>query len=171
MNGLYTAEVKFKSGQSQEKTFRLCVYEPVPFPQIQTYSSSSTSGWCNVTFECDTGGYTEDLTVSWMSNDLGQNGTLGPTPHSKNLSLSLPIDRWNGYLSCVVSNPVDQKNATLDLRGICPQKELKSHGQNHFILWQVIRGALLVALLILFAGLYFWKTRWGKKKETGTGWR
>lgn len=57
-----------------------------------------------------------------MSNDLGQNGTLEQTSHSKNLSLSLPIDQWNGHLTCVVSNPADQKNATLDLRGICPQK-------------------------------------------------
>lgn len=57
-----------------------------------------------------------------MANNLEQNRILVPTPHSKNLSLSLPIDQWNVHLTCVVSNPADQKNATLDLRGICPQK-------------------------------------------------
>ncbi|XP_058516458.1 uncharacterized protein LOC131479515 [Ochotona princeps] len=156
MSGLYTAEIKFHSGQSQVASFRLCVYEPVPHPQIKTHFSSSTSGWCNITFECDTPGYTEDLTVSWMSNDLGQNGTLGPTPYSKNLSLSLPIDQWNGHLICVVSNPADQKNGTLDLKDICPQK---GHPQSNW-LWKV--SIFLGPLVGL--GIILWICRWRKMK-------
>ncbi|XP_040859242.1 SLAM family member 5-like isoform X2 [Ochotona curzoniae] len=156
MSGLYTAEIKFKSGQSQVEAFQLCVYEPIPHPQIQIHSISNTSDWCNVTLECDTPGYTEDLTVTWMANNLEQNRTLVPTPHSKNLSLSLPIDQWNVHLTCVVSNPADQKNATLDLRGICPQK---GHPQSNWI-WMV---SILLAPLVGL-GIVLWIYRWRKMK-------
>ncbi|KAF5920133.1 hypothetical protein HPG69_006403 [Diceros bicornis minor] len=124
MSGLYTAKIKFQSGKSQEESFRLCLYEPIPHPQIQIHSSSNTSGWCNVSLECGTPGATENLTVTWLTKglprELEQKETLGPAPNSRNLSLSLPLIQLNGSLTCVVSNPVDKKNATLRLENICP---------------------------------------------------
>ncbi|XP_036689349.1 SLAM family member 6-like isoform X3 [Balaenoptera musculus] len=126
MSGLYTAKIKFHSGKSQEEVFRLCLYEPIPHPQIQIYSSSNTSGWCNVSLECGTPGNTGNLTVTWLSQglprELEQRGTLGPARSSRNLSLSLPLSHFNSRLTCVVSNPADEKNATLHLEDICPQR-------------------------------------------------
>nr|XP_005610059.2 uncharacterized protein LOC102150986 isoform X2 [Equus caballus] len=124
MSGLYTAKIKFQSGKSQEEAFRLCLYEPMPQPQIQIHSSSRTSGWCNISLECGTPGATENLAVTWLSKglprELEPRETLGPAPNSRNLSLSLPLGQLNGHLTCVVSNPVDEKNATLHLENICP---------------------------------------------------
>ncbi|XP_053463149.1 uncharacterized protein LOC128597111 isoform X4 [Nycticebus coucang] len=123
MSGLYTVTIKFYSGESKEESFRLCVYEPIPHPEILIHSSSNTLGWCNVSLECGTLGVTENLTVTWLSNnlfrELEQRGTLVPDPNSRNLSLSLPLRQFNGHLTCVISNPVDQKNTTLDLDTIC----------------------------------------------------
>uniref|UniRef100_A0A8D1XPL7 Ig-like domain-containing protein n=1 Tax=Sus scrofa TaxID=9823 RepID=A0A8D1XPL7_PIG len=126
MSGLYTARIKFRSGKSQEETFRLCLYEPIPHPQIQIHSLSNTSGWCHISLECGTPGNTGNLMVTWQSQglpkELEQSGTLGPSPSSRNLSLSLPLSHFNSRLTCVVSNPVDEKKETLYLESICPRR-------------------------------------------------
>ncbi|XP_070464641.1 CD48 antigen-like isoform X6 [Equus przewalskii] len=124
MSGVYTTKIKFQSGKSQEEAFKLCLYEPIPQPQIQIHPSSRTSGWCNISLECGTPGATENLAVTWLSKglprELQPRETLGPAPNSRNLSLSLALGQLNGHLTCVVSNPVDEKNATLHLENICP---------------------------------------------------
>ncbi|VTJ88961.1 Hypothetical predicted protein, partial [Marmota monax] len=126
MSGLYVAEIKYNTGKSQKKDFRLCVHEPIPKPQIRIHSLSNTPGWCNVSLECGTPETTENLTVTWLSNgfprELEQRGTLSAASNSRNLSLSLPLSQSHGHLTCVVSNSADQKNATVDLGSICPQR-------------------------------------------------
>ncbi|XP_040840106.1 SLAM family member 9-like [Ochotona curzoniae] len=170
--GQYRAAAMRTGGLSLNQVFHLSVYEPVPAPHLMAKSASLTSGWCNITLECNVTDATEDLNVTWestgLNRELKHGGTLGPASISLTLAVSVPMSQPNASLSCVVSNLVDQKTATLDLGDICVQ-ESKLHVQSIFILVQLIRGALLVALLILVAGLYFWKTHWGKKKETGTG--
>ncbi|XP_058516455.1 SLAM family member 5-like isoform X2 [Ochotona princeps] len=171
-SGQYRAVAIFTGGLSLNQVFYLSVYEPVPAPHLMAKSQSLMSGWCNVTLECNVTDATEDLNVTWehtgLNRELKQGGTQRPASTSWTLDVNLPMSQLRTSLSCVASNPVDQKTATLDLGVICVQ-ELKSHGKNLFILVQVIRGALLVALLILVAGLYFWKARWWKDKEAGTG--
>ena len=58
--------------------------------------------------------------MTWLSKglprELEPRETLGPAPDSRNLSLSLPLGQLNGHLTCVVSNPVDKKNATYTWR-------------------------------------------------------
>lgn len=162
MSGLYTARIKFRSGKSQEETFRLCLYEPIPHPQIQIHSLSNTSGWCHISLECGTPGNTGNLMVTWQSQglpkELEQSGTLGPSPSSRNLSLSLPLSHFNSRLTCVVSNPVDEKKETLYLESICPRRGFL---QGKW-LW---RGILPTVLMMsLGAGVWLWMR---KKMDTG----
>ncbi|XP_053463147.1 uncharacterized protein LOC128597111 isoform X2 [Nycticebus coucang] len=156
MSGLYTVTIKFYSGESKEESFRLCVYEPIPHPEILIHSSSNTLGWCNVSLECGTLGVTENLTVTWLSNnlfrELEQRGTLVPDPNSRNLSLSLPLRQFNGHLTCVISNPVDQKNTTLDLDTICLWRGSPSK-------WLLISILAFVLMMSLGAGVWIWKRK------------
>ncbi|XP_046277945.1 SLAM family member 9-like isoform X3 [Marmota monax] len=161
MSGLYVAEIKYNTGKSQKKDFRLCVHEPIPKPQIQIHSLSNTPGWCNVSLECGTPETSENSTVTWLSNgfprELEQRGTLSAASNSRNLSLSLPLSQSHGHLTCVVSNSADQKNATVDLGSICPQR---GSFQSKW-LW---RGVLIMVLVVsLGAGVWIWKR---KKMET-----
>ncbi|OWK05377.1 CD48 [Cervus elaphus hippelaphus] len=95
--------------------------DPIPHPQIQIRSSSNTSGWCNISLECEIPGNTGNLTVIWLSQGLPRHlEQRGIPPNSRNLSLSLPISHINSHLTCVVSNPAEEKNATLHLEDICP---------------------------------------------------
>jgi hypothetical protein len=101
--------------------------EPVPLPQIQTNSISLTLDWCNVTLECTATGASEHLNVTWKSKglprELEQRGTPGPAPNPWTLTVRLPHSHLHASLTCVVSNYVDQKNATLELGNICAQGE------------------------------------------------
>ncbi|XP_012904453.1 uncharacterized protein LOC132025828 isoform X2 [Mustela nigripes] len=147
MSGWYTARIKFHTGKSQKEVFKLCVYEPIPHPQIVIHSSSNQAGWCNVSLECGTPGATEIWTVTWLSEglprELEEREALGPAPSSRNLSLSLPLSQLNGPLTCRVSNPVDEKNATLFLQNICLWK-----GSQSKWLW---RGVLFTVLMLCLA--------------------
>ncbi|XP_058165912.1 SLAM family member 9-like isoform X2 [Dasypus novemcinctus] len=165
MSGLYTAKIKFHSGISREEAFMLCVYEPIPHPQILIHSSSKASGWCNVSLECATPEATENVTVTWLSNglleELEQRGILGPTSNSWKLNLSLPLSQVNIHLTCVASNPADQKNATFDLGTTCAWRG------SPWSKW-LWRGGILVTVLIpiLAAGVCIWKRR---KRATERG--
>ncbi|XP_037355216.1 CD48 antigen-like isoform X2 [Talpa occidentalis] len=164
MSGIYTAKTKFHSGASQKKAFRLCVYEPVPHPQILIHSSAHTSGWCKVSLECGVPGVTEHLTVAWESQDLPweleQSGPLGLAPKPWNLSLTLLLNQTNTSLTCVVSNPVDRKNVTLHLDSIC----LPGGSVQRKWIWSSILPMVLMLMLILGAGVWVWVRM---KRKTG----
>ncbi|KAM9691476.1 uncharacterized protein ACBT57_026471 isoform 1-T1 [Dama dama] len=161
MSGLYTAKIKFNSGKSKEERFRLCLYDPIPHPQIQIRSSSNTSGWCNISLECEIPGNTGNLTVTWLSQGLPRHlEQRGIPPNSRNLSLSLPISHINSHLTCVVSNPAEEKNATLHLEDICPWRgSLQSK-------WLWLYILLMVLMVSLGAGVWIWMR---KKMHTRRG--
>ncbi|XP_038397732.1 SLAM family member 9-like isoform X3 [Canis lupus familiaris] len=125
--GLYRARDFYSRGRQYDQDFHLTVYEPLPLPQIRTTNLSTTPGWCNVTVQCDAPGTREDLTMSWRSRglprELEQGGAPGPAPNPWTLALSLPLTQPSASLTCVLSNQVDQKTASLDLGDICGHGE------------------------------------------------
>ncbi|XP_037355208.1 uncharacterized protein LOC119235760 [Talpa occidentalis] len=164
-SGRYRAGAQLTGGRGSTHGFQLTVYEPVPLPQIMTESLSLTPDWCNVTLECRTTGDRESLSVTWESQGLlgglERRTPPGPAPSSWTLAVSLTLSQPNASLTCVVSNPVDQKNATKDLGEVCVPGQVPTNPTSH---QQHIIVPLVVVLCILGAGLFFWKTR-GKKKE------
>ena len=101
--------------------------EPVILPEILVKSSFITPGWCNVTLECRDPGNREDLKVTWESEGLPRelewSGTPGPAPSSWSLTVNVSLSQPNASLTCVVSNQMDQKTATLDLGEVCVSGE------------------------------------------------
>ncbi|XDB49069.1 hypothetical protein AB1E18_002652 [Capra hircus] len=166
-SGHYWARASFTGGIEFNQVFHLTVYEPVPLPHILLESPSITPGWCNVTLECRAPGNTEGLKVTWESEGLPRelewSGTPGPAPSSWSLTVNVSLSQPNASLTCVVSNQMDQKTATLDLGEVC------SHG-SYITPVGGILGAVMAMLLILPGGLYVWKTCEKKAKmETGRG--
>ncbi|XP_077883448.1 SLAM family member 9-like isoform X2 [Ictidomys tridecemlineatus] len=121
-SGQYWAQARFQTGREIKQVFHLTVYDPVPLAQIRTTSASITPSWCNVTLECGAQEAVEVLNVTWEvqgpPSELEQRGAPGP-PNPWPLALSLPLRQPNVSLTCVLSNPVDQKNATLQLLDLC----------------------------------------------------
>ena len=101
--------------------------EPVILPEILVKSSSITPGWCNVTLECKSPGNREELKVTWESEGLPRelewSGTPELAPNSWQLTMNLSLSQPNANLTCVVSNHVDKKTASVDFVQVC------SHGE------------------------------------------
>lgn len=135
-SGQYRARVRFPGGKEFSQVFHLTVYEPVPLPQILVNSQSITSDWCNITLECTPIRATQDLNVTWRSSgpprELDEIRTLGPATISWSLRMKLPLTQTNISLTCVVSNPMDQKNATTNLGEVCDHRAgLEEDHQDH----------------------------------------
>ncbi|CAK7309510.1 SLAM family member 8 [Vulpes lagopus] len=169
--GLYRARGFYTRGRQYDQDFHLTVYEPLPLLQIRTTNLSITPGWCNVTVQCDAPGTREDLILSWESRglprELEQGGASGPAPNPWTLALSLPLSQRSASLTCVLSNQVDQKTATLDLGDICGHAD--PQGQADASQLPTILRVVVVLLLILGAGLLLWRTRVKKSLEPGRG--
>ena len=107
--------------------------DPAPLPQILVKSTSITPGWCNATLECTASRDTEDLKVTWGSMGLPreQRIMLDPPSDPWTLTLSLPLSQPSASLTCVVSNQVDQKTATLDLGEVCVSGECARQRWGH----------------------------------------
>ncbi|KAM9686379.1 SLAM family member 9-like isoform 3-T3 [Trichechus inunguis] len=176
-SGEYQARVTLPEGREYIQTFRLIVYETIPLPQVLTKYLSTTHGWCNVTLECNVSARaTENLNIIWESKgllkDLEQRETPRPDTNPWTLAVSLPLSQPQSKLSasitCVVSNPKDQKNATLDLGEVCVRVGEEENDKNNSL--GIILGAFVAVLVTLGAGLFLWKTRGKKKKmEPGRG--
>ncbi|KAF4021203.1 hypothetical protein G4228_013780 [Cervus hanglu yarkandensis] len=171
-SGEYRARASFTGGRELTQVFFLTVYGTVPLPEIEVKSASITSGWCNVTLECRAPGATEDLKVTWeikgFPRELEQRVTSELPSNSWHLTLNLPLSQPAASLTCVVSNQVDQKTATLDLGKVCVSD---SHGQVSADPLPCIIKAVVVMLLILGVGLLLWKTHGKKRKmKTERGW-
>ncbi|CAI5798638.1 SLAM family member 8-like [Podarcis lilfordi] len=121
-SGVMDVRVKFASSVIVESFFNLIVHEPVPSPQINHQIISSTANRCNVTLHCRTSGKS-DLHFSWENrNPLRTSEALEwyrLTNDDKDLHLSWQPNTSNSTFTCLVSNPVDQKNISFDVFNIC----------------------------------------------------
>ncbi|KAM4806330.1 CD48 antigen-like isoform X2 [Urocitellus parryii] len=159
-SGQYWAQIIFQTGRKITAVFHLTVYDPVPLAQIRTTSASITPSWCNVTLECGAREAVEVLNVTWEvqgpPSEGEQRGAPGP-PNPWTLALSLPLRQPNVSLTCVLSNPVDQKNATFQLLDLCSPA---GHSRGAI-------GAFLAGFFILGVGgfLFLWHLLEKKKKK------
>ncbi|XP_077883429.1 CD48 antigen isoform X2 [Ictidomys tridecemlineatus] len=159
-SGQYWAQIMSQMGREIKALFHLTVYDPVPLAQIRTTSASITHCWCNVTLDCGAREAVEVLNVTWEvqgpPSEREQRGAPGPA-NPWTLALSLPLRQPNVSLTCVLSNPVDQKNATLQLLDLCSPA---GHSRGAI-------GAFLAGFFILGVGgfLFLWHLREKKKKK------
>ncbi|KAL8184871.1 UNVERIFIED_CONTAM: hypothetical protein K2H54_031193 [Gekko kuhli] len=122
-SGMLMVCILFATREIQEQAFRLSVFEPVPGPQLHHQLVSRTAEGCNLTLQClasEKGGFN----VSWKRGD--QLGALEEhsdwyrlSAEGMELHLSSRPDSSVSTDTCLLSNPADQKSASLDLLRIC----------------------------------------------------
>ncbi|XP_044846597.1 SLAM family member 6-like [Mauremys mutica] len=157
---VYEARITIQPATVEEQAFLLTVYKPVPVPEIESHSLSSTAAGCNVTLQCQVSGR-EEVNVSWSSGnpprDLGDLERYQLTPDGRTLRLSLQPNPPDSTFTCTVSNPMDQKSVSFNLQSICQSRDTP--------MWM---GPLCTGLIVVTAacvGMYLWKTR--RKKPVG----
>uniref|UniRef100_A0ACB8G774 Uncharacterized protein n=1 Tax=Sphaerodactylus townsendi TaxID=933632 RepID=A0ACB8G774_9SAUR len=112
-----TLEVRvvFASGDVLRQSFCLSVFEPVPDPEIYHHVVSKTGEMCNVTLHC-MGSEKGGIDISWEREH--QPGVLEEGSDA-DLHVSWQPDSLGSTYTCLLSNPADQKSASLDLASIC----------------------------------------------------
>ncbi|XP_020847705.1 SLAM family member 9-like [Phascolarctos cinereus] len=168
-SGLYEARVLLISGVFNVHSFALSIYEPIPDPQIHIQSQCLTPLWCNITLDCQVSGPGKSVTITWRSRNLlsglNQAELSEESTNSRTVSLSLPVGPSNSSLTCLASNPVDQRNITIDLKDICALKDIYASDKapqepvnvyscplKWILLW---KGLLLLGILLWTLGSRF----------------
>ncbi|XP_051849707.1 T-lymphocyte surface antigen Ly-9-like [Antechinus flavipes] len=165
-SGLYEARIIFVSGMFNVRSFALSVYEPLPVPQIHIQSQCLTPLWCNITMDCQVSEPGKAVTVTWKSWNLLSQLNLSElsevSPNSRTLSLSLPMGQSNSLITCLASNPMEQRNTTIDLKYICALRDIFASNKTPqesvnvyscplkwILLW---KGLLLLGILLWITG-------------------
>ncbi|XP_041428514.1 SLAM family member 5-like [Xenopus laevis] len=97
--------------------FNLTVYEPVPVPNIEIEGVINSTTWCNFTLHCSVPSNVSSGSVSWLYRYEGseyQHYTGRST-----VEISLPSMTDNMELLCLVQNPGDKNNQSVNAQDIC----------------------------------------------------
>ncbi|XP_043309064.1 hepatocyte cell adhesion molecule-like isoform X2 [Cervus canadensis] len=147
-SGQYRARASFTGGIERTEVFHLTVDEPVITPEILVKSSSITPGWCNITLECKSPGNREDLSVTWESKGLPRelewSGTPELAPNTWELTVKRSLIQSSANFTCVVSNHVEKKTASVDFAQVC------SHGTHRQMMADSLGGILWTIVVVLF---------------------
>ncbi|XP_060125730.1 SLAM family member 9-like [Zootoca vivipara] len=163
-SGKYSIRVKFISAQYEDYNFHLSVYEPVPEPKILSHIVSKSPEGCNVTLQCQVAEKGE-INISWERGDTLRDLEDGSKSYhlsgnGKDLHLVWKLNSSDPNITCLVTNPADQKSISFNLKHICQTEVLTGGRQLTFVVEHFRWGFLIILLLFLAGfGIKTWKTR------------
>ncbi|XP_075139640.1 SLAM family member 8-like [Leptodactylus fuscus] len=144
--GVYTASMTLTDGEVHEVKYSLTVYEPVPFPTIWATVNESAKYRCNVTLHCSVPSNAPDFSYTWKYRYRDREYQL--YSNGSSIQISVPPDHQDMELLCIVHNPADQKNVSIDIRNTCHVLKDKNGSSYHRYLYYLLGSLLLTALLI-----------------------
>ncbi|KAM4606923.1 CD48 antigen-like [Discoglossus pictus] len=160
-SGIFTADITLTNQTIKELSFNLTVYEPVPKPNISKELQENTSDWCNFTLHCSVPIPTLCCSISWMRRLQDQ--TYQYYRNGSTVLVALQPDAWTTEFLCLVRNPADQKNASIQSPEICPfakrRKEKRNGADRGYYNWIPILVFIILLLLILSVIIYKWKRK------------
>ncbi|PIO29621.1 hypothetical protein AB205_0152620 [Aquarana catesbeiana] len=69
--------------------------------------------WCNVTLRCFTSTNTPDLSYIWNYKHGNSSSTILHNKTGDTIQISLQLESWDMEIMCIVHNPVDRKNVSV----------------------------------------------------------
>ncbi|XP_060125710.1 SLAM family member 5-like [Zootoca vivipara] len=162
-SGKYSIKVRFISAQYEDYTFHLSVYEPVPEPKILSQIVSNSPDGCNVTLQCQVAEKGE-INISWERGDaLRDFGDGSKSYHlsgnGKDLHLFWKLNSSDPNITCLVTNPADQKSISFNLQHICQTEGGKPFGLHWSGSWSFLIIFFIILLLLAGFGIKTWKKR------------
>ncbi|KAA0711904.1 hypothetical protein E1301_Tti013506 [Triplophysa tibetana] len=156
-SGLYT--IKNYRTQDFYESFNVMVYARLPIPVINRNSSQCSK----CVLLCSVMNVSHDVSLSWNKG----NSLLSSISVSDiNIRLSLPLEveyqDTNTY-SCVINNPITNLTQHLDINDVC-----QPCSKAGLFLGVIITAIVCVVVFVSVVGigLYCWRTRKAKKKDT-----
>ncbi|XP_060125445.1 SLAM family member 9-like isoform X2 [Zootoca vivipara] len=157
-SGKYSIRVKFTSARYKDYTFHLSVYEPVPEPKILSQIVSNSPDGCNVTLQCQVAEKGE-INISWERDLKDGSKSYHLSGNGKDLHLFWKLNSSDPNITCLVTNPADQKSISFNLLHIC---QTEGDCQLTFVV-ELLRWSILIFFVILLLlagfGIKTWKTR------------
>ncbi|XP_075700686.1 SLAM family member 5-like [Rhinoderma darwinii] len=152
--GVYTLIMTFTNNEVDHVTYDLAVYEPIPLPIIIPEKKDTTDG-CNVTLHCSVPSNTSDFFYTWKYRLQGSE--YQPYNNGSTVHILLPPDHQDMEVLCIVQNPADQKNVSVNIKS-CFSKDPSRLRYTGYI--------IPLFLIILAATIFIiWKIR--RKKTEG----
>ncbi|XP_077320431.1 SLAM family member 9-like [Lithobates pipiens] len=121
-SGLYAGTITFTDKSKDQKTYNLTVYDYVPVPTIRIAEMKKDGEWCNVTLNCSTSTNTSALSYIWKYKQ-GSYSTMLHNNTGDTIQISLQPESWDMEIMCIVHNPVDRKNVSV-------QKICRDYGES-----------------------------------------
>lgn len=157
--GIYTIDVADRNGNTESSSFNVTVYEPVPHPSIRTELKEKTTDRCDVTLHCSVPSYTSDFSYTWKHRLRISEYRLYNNRSS--IQMSLKNDSWDMEILCIVQNPADQKNVSIQVQDIC--KIAGESGTRHHLII-IIPILIAIVILAIISVIIIWK-KYTRKKE------
>ncbi|XP_073493777.1 CD48 antigen-like isoform X2 [Phyllobates terribilis] len=162
--GIYYVTVQYTDRKQDSASYFLTVYDPVPPPSIQIEWEEDTGERCNVTLHCSVPSQTSHLSYTWKSRH--RDPTYQLYSNGGTIQISLPPDHQDMELLCIVQNPADQKNVSIDVRHMCPNLDTmrqrnSGKGRHYYLIF-----ILGLAILLMILGFFSFKAKKEKKKRS-----
>ncbi|XP_073465108.1 SLAM family member 9-like, partial [Aquarana catesbeiana] len=166
-SGMYAGTITFTDKSKDQKTYNLTVYDYVPVPTIEGAEMKKDGEWCNVTLHCSTSTNTSALSYIWNYKHGNSSSTILHNKTGDTIKMSLQPESWDMEIMCIVQNPVDRKNVSVQkicrdydgnktAAGRRPFRTIR--GRNHYVL-------SLVVLVVLGAVWYLVKIKKKQRKD------
>ncbi|XP_073423173.1 SLAM family member 5-like [Dendrobates tinctorius] len=152
-NGCYTAEATMADDRIETKMFYLTIHDPVPPPKIIP-NVRRIVDQCSVKLNCFVTSKTPSFSLTWKyRNGSSEFQTISNAGNE--IEETFPLDQDIEFV-CLVRNPADQKNDSVQIKHCVVIKEGKTRGHLYCIVSSVFVAAVVGAM---------WKTA----KTTGQG--
>ncbi|XP_040187933.1 SLAM family member 5-like [Rana temporaria] len=112
-SGLYAGIITFTDRSKDQKIYNLTVYDYVPVPTIEGAGMKKDDEWCNVTLRCSTSTNTSTLSYIWNYKYEDTCSTMLYNNTGDTIQISLQPKSWDMEIICIVQNPVDRKNVSV----------------------------------------------------------
>ncbi|XP_069584464.1 CD48 antigen-like [Ranitomeya imitator] len=154
-NGWYIAEATVADGGIVTETFCLTIHDPVPPPKI-IHKVRRIEDQCSVNLNCSVPSKTPSFSLTWKYREGNSEYQTISNAENK-IEETFPLDHQDIGFVCLVRNPADQKNNSVQIKhcGVVEEGKMRNP------LPKIISFVFVVAVF----GVMLWKSA----KKTGQG--
>ncbi|XP_073495629.1 uncharacterized protein [Phyllobates terribilis] len=151
-SGNYTAVITMWDNFVKEENIDLTVYDSVPTPEIKS-EVERIGNQCNVTLNISIPSDRDSFYYTWKYRH-GDSEYQNINSTVNTIQMLLPLDLQDTEFMCIVQNPADQKNATVQIKNC---SEVKSNTAS------IVIG--VVVLVVVVVALLVWRFKFSKRSS------
>ncbi|XP_071970175.1 SLAM family member 9-like [Engystomops pustulosus] len=151
--GIYRIDVVQENRIPENYSWNVTLYEPVPRPHISAEVMEDTADLCNFTLHCTTPSSTSQshLPLTWLLSDAGV--LYGLNVQEEYLQTAVKSDSRAMTIHCIVWNPVEGKNVSIQVKDICAAAGERGGRSLHLLIIKPLQCVLFLVPLIMYLSI------------------